>query len=303
MIKYLNTFQFKICKYILLIFKLKLAMTNRLKLFIISLFSIFFIALNAQKTEYILEEDISYYSNVKDAYQKERCKIDIYYPKNSENFPTVVWLHGGGLKGGNKSIPIQLQEKGIAVIAVNYRLYPKVKTPVFIEDAAAAVAWTFKNIESYGGDPSKIIVSGSSAGGYLTLMVGLDKSYLKKHQIDADDIFALLPLTGHAITHFTVRSENGISKEQPIIDRFAPLYHVRANAPPVVLYTGDPELEMLGRAEENAYMMRMLKVAGHQNVKHIILNGYGHGISVPALPLVVKEINKLISNEKIKKYN
>tara|TARA_B100001029_G_scaffold173577_1_gene172609 strand:- start:1788 stop:2624 length:837 start_codon:yes stop_codon:yes gene_type:complete len=278
-------------------------MTNRLKLFIISLFSIFFIALNAQKTEYILEEDISYYSNVKDAYQKERCKIDIYYPKNSENFPTVVWLHGGGLKGGNKSIPIQLQEKGIAVIAVNYRLYPKVKTPVFIEDAAAAVAWTFKNIESYGGDPSKIIVSGSSAGGYLTLMVGLDKSYLKKHQIDADDIFALLPLTGHAITHFTVRSENGISKEQPIIDRFAPLYHVRANAPPVVLYTGDPELEMLGRAEENAYMMRMLKVAGHQNVKHIILNGYGHGISVPALPLVVKEINKLISNEKIKKYN
>ena len=104
------------------------------------------------------------------------------------------------------------------------------------------------------------------------MMVGLDKSYLKKHQIDANDIFALLPLTGHAITHFTVRSENGISKKQPIIDRYAPLYHVRADAPPIVLYTGDPELEMLGRAEENAYLMRMLKVAGHQNVKHIIFN-------------------------------
>ena len=295
MIKYLNTFQFKICKYILLIFKLKLAMTNRLQFFRIFFFCIFFIALNAQKTEYVLEKDISYYGNVKDAYQKERCKLDVYYPKNSKNFPTVVWFHGGGLKGGNKSVPKQLQEKGIAIVAVNYRLYPKVKTPVFINDAAAAVAWTFKNIESYGGDPSKIILSGSSAGGYLTMMVGLDKSYLKKHQIDANDIFALLPLTGHAITHFTVRSENGISKEQPIIDRYAPLYHVRADAPPIVLYTGDPELEMLGRSEENAYLMRMLKVVGHQNVKHIILNGYGHGISIPALPLVVKEIKNIIN--------
>ena len=295
MIKYLNTFQFKICKYILLIFKLKLAMTNRLQFFRIFLFCIFFIALNAQKTEYVLEKDISYYGNVKDAYQKERCKLDVYYPKNSKNFPTVVWFHGGGLKGGNKSVPKQLQEKGIAIVAVNYRLYPKVKTPVFINDAAAAVAWTFKNIKNYGGDSTKIIVSGSSAGGYLTMMVGLDKSYLKKHQIDANDIFALLPLTGHAITHFTVRSENGVSREQPIIDRYAPLYHVRSDAPPIVLYTGDPELEMLGRAEENAYMMRMLKVSGHKNVKHIILNGYGHGISIPALPLVVKEIKNMIN--------
>ena len=294
MIKYLNTFQFKICKYILLIFKLKLAMTIRLQLFRIFFFCIFFIALNAQKTEYVLEKDISYYGNVKDAYQKERCKLDVYYPKNSNNFPTVVWFHGGGLKGGNKSVPKQLQEKGIAIVAVNYRLYPKVKTPVFINDAAAAVAWTFKNVKNYGGDSTKIIVSGSSAGGYLTMMVGLDKSYLKKHQIDANDIFALLPLTGHAITHFTVRSENGVSKEQPIIDRYAPLYHVRSDAPPIVLYTGDPELEMLGRAEENAYMMRMLKVSGHKNVKHIILNGYGHGISIPALPLVVKEIKNMI---------
>ena len=261
----------------------------------IYLFCIFFIGLNAQKTEYAFEKDISYYNNFKDVYQKERCKIDLYYPKNLKKFPTVVWFHGGGLRGGKKSVPIQLKEKGVAVIAVNYRLYPKVKTPIFIEDAAAAVAWTFKNIESYGGDPSKIILSGSSAGGYLTMMVGLDKSYLKEHQIDANDIFALLPLTGHAITHFTVRSENGISKERPIIDRYAPLYHVRADAPPIVLYTGDPELEMLGRSEENAYLMRMLKVVGHQNVKHIILNGYGHGISIPALPLVVKEIKNIIN--------
>jgi acetyl esterase/lipase len=261
---------------------------------------LFFLSLahNTEAQEYILETNISYYGeNVADPYQKERCKLDLYYPKEVENFPTVVWFHGGGLKSGNKSVPELLKEKGIAVATVNYRLHPKVKAPVYIEDAAAAVAWTFKNIEKYGGNSTKIVLSGSSAGGYLSLMIGLDKNYLKPHQIDANDILALLPLTGHAITHFTVRAEQNISKTQPIIDRFAPLFHVRADAPPIVLYTGDPELELLGRAEENAYMMRMLKEAGHQNVKHIVFEGYGHGIQHPALPLVIKEIKQLIRNE------
>ncbi len=55
----------------------------------------------------------------------------------------------------------------MAVVAVNYRLYPKVKAPVYIEDAAAAVAWVFRHIEEYGGDPELIFISGHSAGGYL----------------------------------------------------------------------------------------------------------------------------------------
>ncbi len=62
------------------------------------------------------------------------------------------------------------------MIGVGYRLSPKVQHPVYIEDAAAAVAWTFRNIASYGGDPDKIFVTGISAGGYLTAMVGLDKT-------------------------------------------------------------------------------------------------------------------------------
>ena len=255
-------------------------------------------AFNLVAQEYTLLENVSYYGeNLSDSYQSERCKLDLYYPKGIKNFPTVVWFHGGGLKAGNKSVPEQLKEKGIAVVAVNYRLHPKVKAPVYIEDAAAALAWTFRNIAKHGGDPDKIIVSGSSAGGYLTLMVGLDKSYLQTHHIEANDILALLPLTGHTITHFTVRAENNIPKTQPIIDRFAPIYHVRADAPKIVLYTGDPELEMLGRAEENAYMMRMLKVTGHPDVNHIIFEGYGHGIQHPALPLVIKKIKQLTHHE------
>ncbi len=52
-------------------------------------------------------------------YQKERCRLDIYYPGEKKDFATVVWFHGGGLTGGKKKIPKELEERGIAVVAVN----------------------------------------------------------------------------------------------------------------------------------------------------------------------------------------
>ena len=131
------------------------------------------------------------------------------------------------------------------------------------------MAWTIKNIKRFGGDPNKVYVSGHSAGGYLTSMVGLDKRWLAAYDVDADQIAGLIPLSGHTITHMTVRAERGISDKQPIVDEFAPLYHVRPDAPPIFLMTGDREKEMLGRYEENAYFMRMLKVVGHKDVKLI----------------------------------
>ncbi len=82
-----------------------------------------------------------------------------------------------------------------------------------------------KNINNFGGDSSLIFISGHSAGGYLASMVGIDKRWLEKHDIDADNIAGLIPFSGHTITHFTVRKERGIPGEQPIIDDLAPLYN------------------------------------------------------------------------------
>ncbi|MGI9531937.1 alpha/beta hydrolase [Lutimonas sp.] len=243
-----------------------------------------------------MKKEIPYYSNpelVSDAYIKERCVLDLYYPKNIDSFATIVWFHGGGLTGGKKEIPAALKNQGLAVVAVNYRLYPKIKAPVYIEDAAAAVAWVFKNIEGFNGDADAIFVSGHSAGGYLASMVGLDKKYLKVNGIDADQIAGLIPFSGHTITHFTVREERGIEGTQPIVDDLAPLYHVRADAPPLLLITGDRELELLGRYEENAYMMRMMKVAGHQDTRIMELDGYGHGMTYPAFPILIKEVQRI----------
>ena len=255
-------------------------------------------SLNIFAQDYELIENIHYQTDQNDDYFNERSKLDLYYPTKEKSFATIIFFHGGGLRNGNKYIPTFLKEKGVSVVAPNYRLNPKVKAPKYIEDAAASIAWVFNNIEKYGGDKRLIFVSGNSAGGYLTSLIGLDKKYLNKHGIDANDIAGLIPLTGHAITHFTVRQELGIDRLKPIVDDLAPLYHVRADAPPILLLTGNRELELLGRYEENAYLMRMLKIAGHKEVEHLEFDGYGHGISIPAMPILLKKVTEL--SERIK---
>lgn len=255
----------------------------------------------AQETEYSTKSNIHYYSESitqPDGYINEQCVLDIYYPKNVKSFATIVWFHGGGLTEGSKEFPEALKNKGICIVAVNYRLYPKVNSPKYIEDAAAATAWVFNHINSFGGDSSLIFISGHSAGGYLALMLGLDKSWLKAWNIDANRIAGLIPLSGQAITHFTVRKERGIAETQPVIDNLAPLFYVRADAPPLLLITGDRELEILGRYEENAYLMRMMKVVGHQETKLYELEGYGHSMTQPAFPLLMNEVSRIVEKKK-----
>ncbi len=266
------------------------------KIFFSCLFFSFTVVLFAQNITYDLKENIHYYTdsiNQGDSYINERCVLDVYYPKDSANFATVVWFHGGGLTGGNKEIPEALKDKGVAVIGVNYRLSPHVSAPKYIEDAAASISWVFKNVNSFGGDSTLIFISGHSAGGYLAAMVGLDNSWLETHHIDANNIAGIIPFSGQMITHFTIRNEKNISSSKPIIDNFAPLYHIRDDAAPLLLITGDRELELLGRYEENAYLMRMMKVVGHKDTKLYELDGYNHGMAEPAFPLLINEIRRI----------
>lgn len=253
-------------------------------------------SLTYAQDNYATEKDVPYRTAAEqDPYSTERCRLDLYYPKNQDDYPTVVWFHGGGLEKGNKEVPTELKDKGLAVVAANYRLSPLAKAPAYIDDAAAAVAWTFQNIERYGGNRKKIFVSGHSAGGYLTSMIGLDKSWLEKYRIDANEIAGLVPYSGHTVTHFTIRKERGIPETKIIVDALAPLNHTRSDAPPMLLITGDRELELLGRYEENAYLWRMMKVSGHQKIELMELDGYDHGaMAQPAHPLLLKFIDRTL---------
>lgn len=255
------------------------------------------LTLQAQET-YKTVKDISYIpAGETDGYRKERCKLDVYYPVGKKDFPTIVWFHGGGLEGGGKHVPEMFMNQGFAVVAVNYRLSPKAQNPAYTEDAAAAVAWAYKHIEEYGGSPRRVFVTGHSAGGYLTLMVGLDKSYLQEYVVDADSIAAYLPISGQTVTHFTIRKERSLPEGIPVIDQYAPCNKARKDTPPFVLITGDRNLEMADRYEENALLASVLKNIGNKKVSLYELQGFDHGqVYVPGCCLVANYIRNFIAD-------
>ena len=255
------------------------------------------LTLQAQET-YKTVKDISYIlAGETDGYRKERCKLDVYYPVGKKGFPTIVWFHGGGLEGGGKHVPEMFMNQGFAVVAVNYRLSPKAQNPAYTEDAAAAVAWAYKHIEEYGGSPRRVFVTGHSAGGYLTLMVGLDKSYLQEYGVDADSIAAYLPISGQTVTHFTIRKERSLPEGIPVIDQYAPCNKARKDTPPFVLITGDRNLEMADRYEENALLVSVLKNIGNKKVSLYELQGFDHGqVYVPGCCLVANYIRNFIAD-------
>ena len=240
---------------------------------------------------YRFERNIAYRTS-DDPYARKMCRVDEAVPVGVERpVPVVVWFHGGGLTGGRREIPQTLLRSGCVVIGVEYRLSPQVAVPEIIDDAAAAVAWAFAHAADYGGDPAKIYIAGHSAGGYLVNMIGLDRSRLARYGCDADALAAVIPLSGQAITHFEQRRTQGIDPLRPLVDSLAPLFHVRGDAPPMLIVSGDRELELFGRYEETAYLRRMLLLCGHDRITFYELDGFDHvGMLEPAFLLLNRYI-------------
>ena len=214
-------------------------------------------------------------------YEKERCQLDLYLPAGKKDFATLVWFHGGGLTGGTKDdasvadLARSLARSGLAVAAANYRLSPKAKFPAYIEDAAAAFAWVHGNIDAHGGDPQRVFVGGHSAGAYLTLMVGLDSRYLKRHGLETSSIAGLVPLSGQTLTHYTIREERGLPKETLIADEAAPIHYARKDAPPMLVLFAEHDMPM--RVEENRLLVAALKAAGNTGVTGRLIADRDHG--------------------------
>ena len=243
--------------------------------------------------------DVQYATSTTDAYLQERCKLDVYAPDGAKDLPVVVWFHGGGLTGGDKrSIPRDLLQSGYVVISANYRLIPKGTIANCIEDATAAVAWAFRHAAEYGGSPEKIFLSGHSAGGYLIDMVGLDKHWLAAYGIDADRVAGLIPFSGQVLTHYSHRETLGMTPFQPMIDQYAPLAHVRADAPPIVIISGDRNLELYGRYEETAYFWRLFQMVGHPDATIYELQGFTHGnMADPAVQILRDNIRRILRKQ------
>ncbi|SKA81522.1 Acetyl esterase/lipase [Prosthecobacter debontii] len=236
----------------------------------------------AQSPEIKIVSDLSYkHGDQLTPYETERCKLDLYLPTGVKDFPTLVWLHGGGLTAGSKDgkqqppIARHFAEQGIAMAVVNYRLSPHATYPAYLEDSAAAFAWVEKHIAEYGGAMNRVFLGGHSAGAYLTLMVSMDDQYLKASGSDISHIAGIVPVAGQTLTHFTIRIERGLPKDQIIADAASPLYHVRKDAPPMLILYAEKDMAM--RAEENELLAAALRHAGHSKLTVKMIQDRDHG--------------------------
>lgn len=191
--------------------------------------------------------------------------LDLYLP-DSNTFSVLIYFHGGGLEGGDKleikDAASYLIERNIAVASINYRCYPFAVYPQFIQDAAAAVSWAYKNIHTYGKCRG-FFVGGSSAGAYLSMMLCFDKQYLAPYRITPEMIDGYIHNAGQPTCHFNVLRERGIDSRRVIIDESAPLYHVGTAEvySPMLFLVSDRDME--NRYEQTELIISTLKHFGH----------------------------------------
>lgn len=210
----------------------------------------------------------------------DACKLDLYLPEGNE-FPLLVFFHGGGLECGDKSDDIHvfqyLVDHGVAVATANYRMYPDAKYPEFIEDAASAVNWVFSNVENYG-NCKKIYIVGSSAGAYLSMMLCFDKKYLGKYGIDPNDIAGYIFDAAQPTTHFNILKERGMDTRKVIIDDAAPIYHIGDNSIQSPMMMLVAEYDIPNRLEQMCLLYSTLRIFGYDKKKITfrLMEGYQH---------------------------
>jgi acetyl esterase/lipase len=172
-----------------------------------------------------------------------RHALDLYSPRRASDATVIIFFYGGrwqsGLKSLYRPLALSLRSRGYVVAVPDYRLYPKVRFPAFLEDAALAARWTQDNIACFGGDPHSIFVMGHSAGAYIAAMLALDPQWLGNVGIKGDkNIAGFIGLAG---------PYDFLPLEDPIlIDIFGgahepatqPITFAHPGSPPSLLLTG-----------------------------------------------------------------
>ncbi len=127
-----------------------------------------------------------------------RQKLDIYSPKDAQNLPVVVWMHGGGWHRGDKLLvqkkPQALVDQGYVFVSINYRFVPNHPMNDLATDVATAIKWVHDHIGEYGGSPKTIFVGGHSAGAHLAALVCSDETYLKSQGLSLNNIAGCFPV-------------------------------------------------------------------------------------------------------------
>jgi acetyl esterase/lipase len=207
-----------------------------------------------------------------------RQKLDVYVPSGLKAPAAVVlFFYGGGWQGGNRANYLAFGQAfgsaGIVVAVADYRLYPQVKYPGFVEDAAAALAFVHAHAAQYGGDASRIFLAGHSAGAYNAVMVASEPKFIAAHGGSLDWIRGVIGIAG---------PYNFLPMSDPVyVDMFhgtnntdsMPVHHVDGPRPPMLLISGSDD-DTVGLCNTNDMSERLKRFGNDVNV--IFYKGVGH---------------------------
>lgn len=215
---------------------------------------------------------------------KHNEKLDVYLP-DGKGFKTVVYFHGGGLEVHGKAyesvvgIAESFVKAGYAFVSADYRIYPQAKFPEFIEDAADTVAFVKEHLPEWGGN-GEIIVSGQSAGAWLSLMLCMDKRYLNAVGIDTLSINGWIIDSAQTTSHFNVlKYETGENTLAQRINEFAPVYFVGEKTEFTKVLLIFYENDMPCRYEQNMLFYKAVKAFNDKaDIEFVVLpGGHCHG--------------------------
>jgi acetyl esterase/lipase len=172
----------------------------------------------------------------------KRQRLDVYVPKTIANRPVVIFWYGGSWQSGSKAdyrfVGAALAERGFIAVLPDYRLYPDVKFPAFLDDAAHAVAWVQQHAQEFGGDPRRIVLMGHSAGAHTAAYLALNREFLAKRGAKPEWIAGLVGLSGPYVLAPNTRALNRIFTAPWGESDWQPLKFVTAQAPPTFLAHG-----------------------------------------------------------------
>lgn len=220
--------------------------------------------------------------------------LDVYHRRNQTTpGPAVIYIHGGGWVGGSKAASLlriaPYLEMGFNVVNVEYRLGRVARAPAAVEDCRCALRWVIRNAEAYGIDPERLVVTGRSAGGHLSLTTGM---LSVSAGLDSECISQVEPRVAAVVNYYGITDVADLMAGKPneksytvswlgsqrdreeIADSVSPIHHVRKDLPPILTIHGDADkIVPYSHAVE---LHKLLDAAGIQN-ELLTIPGGGHG--------------------------
>lgn len=196
-----------------------------------------------------------------------RQKLDVYVPRHAlPDAPVVVFFYGGSWNSGAREdynfVGEALASRGIVAVVADYRLYPQVRYPLFLQDAARAVAWTKAHIREFSGNPQRLYLMGHSSGGYNAAMLALDGDLLAAAGMSPKDLRGWIGLAGPydflPIENPAVRPVFFWPNSPP---QSQPINHVSRDAPPALLIAASED-ELVNPTRNTSGLAHKLRAAG-----------------------------------------